>query len=105
MFLVGALILLEFFELGRVHVLYHVVRLPLLETETHSFMTVIFVVCLVFVILDLHKLAVLGRRIQTKRYQTGNGSCLGNQTEGPGLLVFELDDIVVGTDYLVGFID
>jgi hypothetical protein len=105
MLLIRPFILFKLLQLRRIHMLDHIIRLPLLEAKTHTLMTIILVVGLVLVVLDLHKLAVLCRGIQAQRHQTGDCGGLGDEAEGPGLLVFELYHVVVGTDYLVGFVD
>lgn len=92
-------------ELRRAHVLNNIIRLPLLEAEPQTLMAVILLIRLILVVLDLHEITVSGRRVQAQAHQAGDGSCLGNAAEGPGLLVLELDEVVVRSDHFVGLVD
>jgi hypothetical protein len=105
MLLIRPFILFKLLQLRRIHMLNHIIRLPLLEAKSHALMAIILIIGLVLVVLDLHKLAVLCRGIQAQRHQTGDGGGLGDEAKCPGLLVFELYHFVVGADYLVGFVD
>ena len=58
------LVLDEVFYLGRVHQLDDVVSLPLLEAEAQAFVRIVFVVCLIFMVLDLDKVRVYGVRVE-----------------------------------------
>lgn len=68
-------------------------------------MAVIFLICLIFVILDLHKIAVLGCGVQAQTDEASDGGSLRDQPESPGLLVLELNHVVVGADDLVRLVD
>lgn len=105
MFLISPLIRLELLQFRRTHMLNHVIRLPLFKAKPHALMTIILVVCLILVIFNLHKLTIFRRGIQTQRDKSGDSGGLGDEPKSPGLLVFELDHVVVGADYLVGFVD
>jgi hypothetical protein len=99
------LISLKFLKLRRVHMLHHVISLPLLEAKPQPLMTVILIIGLILVILNLHEVAILGRRVQRQRDEPGDSRCLWDQTERPRLLVLELDELVVGADDLVRLVD
>ena len=60
-----------------------------------AFMRIILVIRLVLVVLDLDEIAVHGRRIQTQAHDRVDRRGLGDQLEGPALLVLELDEILV----------
>lgn len=105
MFLRRALILLKLLQLGRVHMLHHMVRLPLLEVKPQPLMRVIFIVRLILMILDLHEIAIQRRGVQAQRHQAGDRGGFRDELEGPGLLVLELDELVIGADYLVRLVD
>ena len=64
MLLPGALILLELLQLGTIHQLGHVIRLPLLELKPEAFVAVVFVVGLVFVVFDLDEVGVNGAGVE-----------------------------------------
>ena len=55
-----SLISLKFLHLGAVHVLHNLVCLPLLKAETETFVRVVLVIRLIFVILDLDEITVDG---------------------------------------------
>lgn len=58
MLLAGNLVSLERLDFFAVHVLRHLISLPLLESEAKSFVRVILVVRLIFVVLDPDKVTV-----------------------------------------------
>ena len=55
-----SLISLKLLHLGAVHVLHDLVCLPFLNTETETLVRVVLVIRLIFVVLDLDKVAVDG---------------------------------------------
>ena len=83
----------------------HIIRLPLLKMEPQPLMTVVLLVRLILVILDHHELGIPRLRVQAQAHETRDGGRLGDETERPGLLVLELDELVVGADDFVGFVD
>lgn len=62
--LAGAFVRLEDLDLVTVHELDYVISLVFLETHAQSLMAVVFVVGLVFVVLDLDKVGVFGGRVE-----------------------------------------
>lgn len=84
--------------------LHHSVRLPLLEAETQSLMAVVLVISLVLMVLHLDEVRVHSVRVKTERDQCVDSSRLGNDLEGPGLLVLELDHVLVVADDFVALV-
>ena len=58
MFLPSILISLKDRDLLRIHMLGHLIRLPLLELESQSLVAVILIIRLVFMVLDADEVAV-----------------------------------------------
>lgn len=58
-----ALVRLELLDLRTIHMLHHLVRLPLLEAEPQPLVRIILVVRLIFMILDLDEIRVLRPRV------------------------------------------
>lgn len=81
----GALIRLEEFDLGGIHILHHVIGLPLLEAEAEAFVRVVFVIGLVLMVLDLDEVGVLGGGVEGKGDEGVDGSGFGDDFEGPRL--------------------
>lgn len=52
----GSLVSFEFFDLWTIQVLHDLVGLPFLETKAKTFMRVIFIVGLIFVVFDLNEI-------------------------------------------------
>ncbi len=84
-FLPGILISFKDCYLLRIHMLGHLIRLPLLELESHSLMAVIFIICLIFVILDADEVAVHCLGIEGKSDECVDCSGFGDEFKGPGL--------------------
>lgn len=84
-FLGSVLVLLKVLHLFAIHVLHDIIRLPLLEAETETFMAVVLVVCLILMVLDLNKVRVYSVGIEGKRYEGVDGCCFGDDFEGPRL--------------------
>ena len=55
-----SLISLKLLDLGAVHLLHDLISLPFFEAKTETLMRVVLVIRLIFVILDLDKVAVDG---------------------------------------------
>jgi hypothetical protein len=100
----SALVLLKVLHLLRIHVLHHSVGLPLLKAEAHSFMAVVLVVGLILVVLHLDEVRVHGVRVEAERDQCVDGGRLGDDLESPGLLVLELDHVLVVADDFVALV-
>ena len=81
-----ALILLEHLHFFAIHVLRHLICLPFLEAEPQSFMRIIFIVSLVFVILDSDEVRVDGVRVERKGDESIDGRRFRDDLERPGLL-------------------
>lgn len=58
MFLASVLVRLESRHLLAIHMLRNLICLPFLEAEAESFMTVIFIICLILVVLHSYEVAV-----------------------------------------------
>jgi hypothetical protein len=95
---------LKLLQLRRVHMLNHMIRLPLLERKPQPLMAIVLVIRLILVILDLHELVRPRRGIQAQAHEPRDCSRLGQQPECPRLLVLELDHVVVGAYHLVAFV-
>lgn len=85
MLLRRALVGLEFFHLGAVHVLHDLVGLPLFEAEAEALVRVVLVVGLVLVVLDLDEVAVDGGGGEGEGDDGVDGGGFGDHFEGPGL--------------------
>lgn len=81
--LIRVLIRLKLLQLRRIHVLNHIIRLPFLKRKAQSLMRVVFVIRLIFMVLNLHEVRVAGRRIQGQRHETGNRRGLGDDFKSP----------------------
>ena len=102
--LAGVLVRLKELNLLAIHMLHHVIRLPLLEAEAHALVAVVLIVGLILVILDLDEVRVDGYGVKGQRDQRVDGGCLGDPAEGPALLVAELDQVAVVDDDLVALV-
>lgn len=77
---------LEHLDFGRlVHPIRNMVGLPLLEVKPNPLVRIIFLVRLVFVVLDLHEVAVLRSGIKGEGYKGVNGGRLRDPFERPSL--------------------
>jgi hypothetical protein len=85
MLLTRRLIRLKHSNLLRIHVLGDLIRLPLLECEPKALMTVILVICLIFMVLDEDEVAVHGFWVEGEGDEGVDRGGLGNDLEGPGL--------------------
>lgn len=85
MLLSSILVPLEHCNLLAIHVLSHLVRLPLLEREAQTLVAVILIVRLVLVVFHPDEVAVHGFGVEGKRNQCIDGGCFGDDLEGPGL--------------------
>ncbi len=47
--------------------LHDLISLPLFETEAKTFVRVVFVIGLIFVVFDLDEVGILGRRVEGER--------------------------------------
>jgi hypothetical protein len=84
--------------------LHHSIRLPLLETKTHTLMAIILIIRLILVVLHLYEIRVHSVRVETERDQSVDGGGLGDDFESPGLFVLELDDVFVVADDFVALV-
>lgn len=100
----STLILLKVLDLLRIHVLHHSIRLPLLEAEAHSLVAVVLVISLILVVLHLNEVRVHSVRVKAERDQRVDSGGLGNDLESPGLLVLELDHVLVVADDFVALV-
>jgi hypothetical protein len=85
MLLPSTLICLKRSYLLRIHMLGHLIRLPLLERESQSLVAIILIICLVFVVLDADEVAMHCLGIQGKGDKCVDSGGFGNDLEGPGL--------------------
>lgn len=60
----SSLVGLELGNLGAIHMLHHLIRLPLLEAEANALMRIVLVIRLVLVILDANEVGIDGRGIK-----------------------------------------
>jgi hypothetical protein len=60
MLLAGIFIRFKRSHLSRIHMLGHLICLPLLERKSESLMPVILIICLILVVLDADEVAVYG---------------------------------------------
>ena len=65
--------------------LSYLICLPLFEAEPNSFMRIVLVVRLVFVVLDANEFGIYSLGVQRKRNQCIDGRSLRYNTECPGL--------------------
>lgn len=65
--LCSSLVSFELFNLWTIHVLHDLISLPLFETEAKTFVRVVFVIGLIFVVFDLDEVGILGRRVEGER--------------------------------------
>ena len=61
-----SLIRLEMLDFCRIHLLHHLIRLPLLETKAYALVGVVFVIGLIFVVLHLDEVTVDGGGVEGK---------------------------------------
>jgi len=85
MFLPGIFISFKYCYLLRIHMLGHLVRLPLLEFESNPLVAVILIICLIFMVLDADEVAVHGFWVEGEGDEGVDRGGLGNDLEGPGL--------------------
>lgn len=122
MLLASSLVGFERLNLSAVHVLRHLISLPLLESEAKSFMRIILVVRLIFVVLDPDEVAVDSFWVKRECHKSVDSCSLRNDLERPGLgvvrkwcwlylgndaiylLVLELDDFIVTANDLIALI-
>ena len=115
----GVLISLKLRDFWTVHILHHVVGLPLLEAEANTFVCnrlarfcgYLFwtyasnpCICLVFVILHLDEVRINCARVQAKAHERVDCGCLRDAPERPALLILELYQVSVILNDLVSFI-
>lgn len=67
-------------------------------------MAVVLVISLILVVLHLDEIRVHGVRVEAERDQGVDGSRLGDDLESPGLLVLELDHVLVVADDFVALV-
>lgn len=77
------LISLESLHLFSIHMLSHLVSLPLLEAKPNPLVRVIFIICLVFVVLDLDKIRIDSVRVKRERNKRIDRRSLGDDLECP----------------------
>lgn len=77
------LISLESLHLFSIHMLSHLVSLPLLEAKPNPLVRVILIICLVFVVLDLDKIRIDGVRVKRERNKRIDSRSLGDDLECP----------------------
>lgn len=75
----------EYRYLLAIHVLCHLISLPFLECKSKTLVAIVFVICLVFMVLDSDEIAVHGFGIKGERHECVDGGCLGNNFESPRL--------------------
>lgn len=80
-----SLVRLKLRDLGAIHVLHHLIGLPLLEAEAQPLVRVVLVVGLVLVVLDADEVGVLRLRVEREGDEGVDGGGLGDDLEGPGL--------------------
>jgi hypothetical protein len=85
MFLPGIFISLKRCYLLRIHMLSHLIRLPLLEFESNPLVAVILIICLIFMVLDADEVAMHCLGIERKSDECVDSGGFGDQLEGPGL--------------------
>ena len=85
MLLARPLVRLEQLHLLAVHVLHHLIGLPLLEREPHPFVRVVLVVGLILVELDPDEVGIDGLGVERQADEGVDGGGFGDQAEGPGL--------------------
>lgn len=77
------LISLESLHLFSIHMLSHLVSLPLLEAKPNPLVRVILIICLVFVVLDLDKIRIDSVRVKRERNKRIDSRSLGDDLECP----------------------
>lgn len=77
------LISLESLHLFSIHMLSHLVSLPLLEAKPNPLVRVILIICLVFVVLDLDKVRIDSVRVKRERNKRIDSRSLGDDLECP----------------------
>jgi hypothetical protein len=95
---------LEVFHFLAVHVLHDSICLPLLKAKTDPFVTIIFIIGLIFVVFNLNEVRVDGVRVERKRDNSIDRSSLGDDLECPRLFILELDQVAVVSKDLVSLI-
>lgn len=84
--------------------LHDLIRLPLLKAKPQPLMAIILIVRLVLVIFDLDEIAIHSSGIEGERDERVHHRGLGDDGEGPGLLVAELDEARLVLDDLVAVV-
>lgn len=87
-----------------IHTLGHLIRLPLLKAKLQSLMTIILIIRLILMIFHANEIAVHSLGVERQGDECGDGCGLGDDLEGPGLFVLELDYFVVRADDFVAFV-
>lgn len=77
------LISLESLHLLSIHMLSHLISLPLLEAKPNPLVRVILIIRLVFVILDLDEIRIDSIRVKRERNKRIDRRRLGNDLECP----------------------
>ncbi len=81
----GSLIRLKLLHLRTIHMLHNLIRLPLLKTESQSFVGIVFIIGLVFVVFYLNEVGVYRGGVEGEGDEGVYSGGLGDEFECPGL--------------------
>lgn len=85
--------------------LRHLTRLPLLKVKSQFLTTIVLLSRLILMILYLNELTARSLGIETQTHETRETCRFGNELEGSGLVVLELDEGVLIGDDLVAVVN